>query len=102
MNPRFASTLNWILIIAIVLSNIVIKPSGGFVFHLIVGGLAAIPLAFARSRPRVVSGIVVAISLVLALMSYPEYKAAEERYREGLKAVYKELLQTPIQQQETK
>jgi hypothetical protein len=57
MNHRLASALIWLLIIALIFGNIVIKPSGGFVFHLIVAGLTAIPLAFARNRLRIVGGI---------------------------------------------
>ena len=95
MTPTLASALNSLVIVALILGNTVIKPSGGFLFHLIVAGLAAIPLAFTQKMPRIVGGTLLAVSLALALARYPDYRAAKEIYRRSLVAVSNEISKTP-------
>jgi len=81
MNPKSASTLVWAAAAATLLGMIIMSPSGQFFSFLVAVILATAPTLFAPKRPRIASGVILALSIALACQGYPAFHKEMEDYR---------------------
>ncbi len=85
MNPVSAKALAWSAGLLMVLALGIISPAGTFPLLILAAICAAIPGLFAAKRIRVVSLILLGISLVLAATYFPDFKRDQEAYRRRAK-----------------
>ena len=85
MKPESARTSAWSAFILIVLALIIISPAGAFVLLILAAIVAAVPSVFASKQPRVISAILLIISIVLAVNIYPAFKRDQEAYAQRVK-----------------
>lgn len=68
--------------VALVLGAMVISPAGGFFLSALAGLAALIPIAGGKRWVRLTGVVLLTLSLLAVVNSYPEYRAEMSRYRE--------------------
>lgn len=84
MNPKTAKTLVWAAASGILLGMVVISPAGGLFLYSIAALFAVIPTIFSTKGYRIAGGFLLAASLVLLAVTYPQYDAEMTSYRESV------------------
>ena len=74
LNPKSASALCWIALAVDGFGIIATALSAQFMFSAFAAILALIPAIFARKRAQIFGGVVLALSLGLAVTGYPKYE----------------------------
>ena len=85
MKPESARTLAWAASILIILALVIISPAGAFALLILAAVFAAVPSVFATKRPRVISAVLLIISIVLAVNFYPAFKRDQDSYTQRMK-----------------
>src|SRR5688572_16043214 len=73
MNPKSASALAWFALGVNILGLVVLALEAQFVFSLFAAILVLYPTIFSRNKARIFAGVVLILSLGLALAGYPKF-----------------------------
>ena len=82
MNPKSAAALAWFAAIVAFVSLVVMSPSAQFMLACVAARLALVPAVFARKGRRIAAWVVLTLSAVLAVLSFPNHQAAIEKYQD--------------------
>lgn len=82
MSPKSAKTFVWAAIISIIFGMAVMSPAGSFFLYAIAALFAAIPAIFSTKGTRIAAIVILAISIALLAVTYPEYDAEMTKYKE--------------------
>lgn len=85
MNPKSAKALTGAAVICLILGMLIISPAGSLFLYAMAALCAAIPTVFGDRGARVAGAVVLVVSLLLAVVTYPRYGADMTRYRERAK-----------------
>lgn len=82
---KSASALTWFAVILLVPGLMIQSPSGRFFFAALAGLVALVPLAFGSSKRRIFGGVVAALSLLIAVATYPDFSQDQDSYRDRVR-----------------
>lgn len=82
---KSASTLTWFAAILLVPGLMIQSPSGRFFFAALAGLAALVPLAFGSTKRRLYGGVIAALSLLIAVATYPEFIQDQDSYRDRVR-----------------
>ena len=80
MNPHSAKALAWCAGILVALALIVMSPVAAFAMVALAAFCAAIPSVFAHKRTRVISVVLLMVSMALVATFYPAFQRDREAY----------------------
>ena len=84
MNLKTAKTFVWAAVSSILLGMVVMSPAGSLFLYSIAALCAVVPAIFGTKGYRIAGGVLLAVSLALLAVTYPEYDAEMTRYRESV------------------
>ena len=82
MNPKSSDALVWAAVIANLLGLVVLSPDGQFFVAAVAALLTIVPAIRARGARRVIAAAVMAGSLALAALAFPEFERSMGQYRQ--------------------
>lgn len=82
---KSASALTWFALILLVPGLMIQSPSGRFFFAALAVLLALLPLAFGSTKRRLYGGAIAALSLLIAVTTYPDFSKDQDSYRERVR-----------------
>lgn len=82
---KSASTLTWFAIILLVPGLMIQSPSGRFFFAALACLVALVPLAFGSSKRRLYGGAIAALSLLITVATYPDFRKDQDTYRDRVR-----------------
>lgn len=82
MNPKTAKMFIWASVSSILLGMVVMSPAGSLFIYSIAALCAVVPTIFSTKGHRIAGGVLLAVSLALLAVMYPEYNAEMTKYRE--------------------
>jgi hypothetical protein len=74
MNPKSATALAWTALVVNTLGVMVLALEAQFAFSVFAALLVFFPAIFARDKAQVFAGVVLMLSLVLAVSGYPKFE----------------------------
>ena len=87
-----ASALTWLAAILLGLGLLMMSPSGSFLVFIVAALFAAVPAIFGTKKMRIVVIILLAASIILAVIQYSEFK--NEHYRIEKRIKIKQIKET--------
>jgi len=81
MNPKTARTFVWAAAGSMLLGTVVMSPAGSLFLYAIAALCAVAPTIFSTKGNRIAGGVLLAASLALLAVAYPEYEAEMTGYR---------------------
>ena len=97
MNPKSSKALVGAAVLSLVFGGLIGSPDGRLFCFGLAAAFAAVPALFSKARMRIVSAVLLTLSLALAANVYPEYAKRLDRVRAKASAGG---ASTPLQQQE--
>lgn len=82
---KSASALTWFAVILLLPGLMIQSPSGRFFFAALAGLVALVPLAFGSTKRRLYGGVIAALSLLIAVATYPEFIQDQDSYRDRVR-----------------
>ncbi|MBI3061090.1 MAG: hypothetical protein HYY83_03820, partial [Deltaproteobacteria bacterium] len=81
MNPESAQALAGAAVLSLLAGMLILSPHGSLFFYGLAAIFAAVPAIFGGGRLRVVSAVVLVVSLAAAAGVYPDYADYLERIK---------------------
>jgi hypothetical protein len=81
MNPKTMKTLVWTAIVIMLIGMTVMSPVAGFALSLLSTVCSAFPAFFGTRRVRFAGILIMVVSLLFAVATYPKYNAEMTAYR---------------------
>lgn len=82
MKTQSALTLSCLAATLLMVGNIVMSPSGGFLCLLLASIVALFPALLARGKMRILSAVLLLVSLGLSFDRYADFRQDQTRYRQ--------------------
>lgn len=82
---KSANSLTWFAVILLVPGLMIQSPSGRFFFAALACLIALVPLAFGSGKRRIFGGVVAALSLLIAVATYPDFRHDQDSYRDRVR-----------------
>ncbi|MCF8179330.1 MAG: hypothetical protein K9J74_12540 [Sulfuritalea sp.] len=79
------NALTWLALLFLVPGVLIESPGGRFIFTALAGLIALIPLLFGNPKRRMFAAVVMAISLLMGVVSFPEFSKDQDAYRERVR-----------------
>ena len=81
MNPSSAKSLVVAGTVSLLLGTLVGSPAGSLFLYVVAALLTSVPTAFGTQRARLAGAVILALSLLLAVTTYPRYVVEMDKYR---------------------
>ncbi len=81
MNPKSAQALVGAAVLSLLAGMLILSPHGSLFFYGLAAVFAAVPAIFAGKKLRIVSAVVLVVSLAAAAGVYPEYASYLDRIK---------------------
>ena len=80
MNPSSARALLWVAVFLVIVGPIATSHAMAFIGPLLAAVASFFPAAFGRRRTRLAASAVLALSVLVAFSSYPDYRRHMEQW----------------------
>jgi high-affinity Fe2+/Pb2+ permease len=81
MNPKTANTFFWASVISVLLGMAISSPAGSFFFYLLAVVFSLISAISGAKKTRIAAIIILAVSLVLLVVTYPKFDTEMAKYK---------------------
>jgi membrane protein implicated in regulation of membrane protease activity len=85
---RSARTFLWFSFILLVVGGAIADPTAGFALSVLAGLSAVATIALGKKRLKLIGVLALALSVALALASWPAARSHQQKYREHIKKEY--------------
>jgi membrane protein implicated in regulation of membrane protease activity len=99
MSSKSARTSAWASAISLLLGMVVLSPAGSFFLYGLAALAALIPITIGGWRPRIAGAVILALSLILLVATYPKFDTEMTRYKQRAQQKSSGAVQPPVPQQ---